>query len=41
MYGGIPKPKLSEILLEKFMEPMRLSVYKLAQEMSSAMRIIR
>lgn len=32
MYGEIPTPKMSEILLEEFMEPMGLSAYKLAQE---------
>lgn len=28
----IPTPKMSEILMEEFMEPMGLSAYKLAQE---------
>lgn len=28
----IPAPKMSEILMEEFMEPMGLSAYKLAQE---------
>ena len=28
----IPTPKMSEILLEEFMEPMGLSAYKLAKE---------
>ncbi len=32
MSGEIPTPKMSEILLEEFMEPMGLSAYKLAQE---------
>lgn len=28
----IPTPKMSEILMEEFMEPMGLSAYRLAQE---------
>lgn len=28
----IPTPKMSEILMEEFMEPMGLSAYKIAQE---------
>ncbi len=28
----IPTPKMSEVLMEEFMEPMGLSAYKLAQE---------
>lgn len=28
----IPTPKISEILMEEFMEPMGISAYKLAQE---------
>jgi len=28
----IPTPKMSEILMEEFMEPLGLSAYKLAQE---------
>ena len=31
MAGTIPTPKMSEILLEEFMEPLHLSAYKLAQ----------
>ena len=32
MSAYIPTPKMSEILLEEFMEPMGLSAYKLAKE---------
>ena len=31
MTNHIPTPKISEILLEEFMEPMGISAYKLAQ----------
>lgn len=31
MAGTISTPKMSEILLEEFMEPLHLSAYKLAQ----------
>lgn len=33
MVDYIKTPKMSEILLEEFMEPMGLSAYKLAQEL--------
>lgn len=32
MSETIPTPKMSEILMEEFMEPMGLSAYRLAQE---------
>jgi len=32
MADFIPTPKISEILMEEFMEPMGISAYKLAQE---------
>lgn len=32
MDAYIPTPKMGEILLEEFMEPMNLSAYKLAKE---------
>ena len=33
MAATIPTPKMGEILLEEFMEPLHLSAYKLAQEL--------